>query len=200
MAEMSNGAEPRVVHVDARQIRALAHPLRVQLLGALRTSGPATATELAAELDTNTGATSYHLRQLAEVGLVVEEPAEGAGRRRYWRAAHDVSSWQTTDFEGDPEARAAADWLQGRQFQFVAEFAQRWIAVQHDRPREWRAAVDFSDTLLTLSPAQLRALNDELWAVIKRYRDADVPEAPDAPAAEQVILFVAGFPLVPGAR
>ncbi|PMR60291.1 MULTISPECIES: ArsR/SmtB family transcription factor [Micromonospora] len=197
MCEMSNGAEPKIVHVDARQIRALAHPLRVQLLGVLRTNGPATATDLAAELDTNTGATSYHLRQLAEVGLVVEEPAEGAGRRRYWRAAHDVSSWQSTDFEDDPEARAAADWLQGRHFQFVAEFAQRWTAVQHDRPREWRQAVDFSDTLLTLSPAQLRALNDDLRAVVRRYRDSAEPSAPDA---EQVILFLAGFPLVRDAR
>ncbi|RIV37803.1 ArsR/SmtB family transcription factor [Micromonospora radicis] len=191
MEKKPSGAEPRVVHVDARQIRALAHPLRVQLLGALRTNGPATATDLAAELDTNTGATSYHLRQLAEVGLVVEEPAEGGGRRRYWRAAHDISSWQPTDFEGDPEAQAAADWVQSRHFQYVAEYAQRWVAVQHDRPREWREAVDFSDALLTLTPSQLRALNEELWAVVKRYRDA-----PAAPDAEQVILFAAGFPLV----
>ncbi|WBB52235.1 helix-turn-helix domain-containing protein [Verrucosispora sp. WMMD573] len=195
MEDASTNIEPSVVHVDARQIRALAHPLRVQLLGALRIGGPATATDLAAELDTNTGATSYHLRHLAEVGLVVEEPAEGVGRRRYWRAAHDISSWQPTDFEDDPQARDAADWVQRRHFQFVAEFAQRWVGVQHDRPREWRQAVDFSDALLTLSPAQLRALNDELSAVIKRYRDA-----PAGPDAAQVILFVAGFPLVRDAR
>ncbi|GIJ22695.1 ArsR/SmtB family transcription factor [Micromonospora lutea] len=190
-------AKPSVVNVNAAQIRALAHPLRARLLGALRVSGPATATDLAAELDTNTGATSYHLRQLAEVGLVVEEPAEGGGRRRFWRAAHDVSSWQTTDFEDDPEARAASDWVQGNHLRLMAEFAQRWIAVQHERPREWREAVDFSDALLTLSPAQLRALHDELWAVLKRYRDSDAPAEPDA---EQVILFIAGFPYVATAR
>jgi len=63
--------EQREVHLDARQIRVLAHPLRFRLLGRLRLDGPATATGLARALETNTGATSYHLRQLADVGLVV---------------------------------------------------------------------------------------------------------------------------------
>ena len=49
----------------------LAHPLRSRLLDELRLSGPATATTLAAVLHTNSGATSYHLRKLAEVALVV---------------------------------------------------------------------------------------------------------------------------------
>ena len=71
----------------------LAHPLRLRLLGRLRTDGPATATALAEKLGTNTGATSYHLRQLAEVGLVAEDPDLGTGRQRWWRARHDVSSW-----------------------------------------------------------------------------------------------------------
>ena len=85
----------------------LAHPLRMRLLGALRVNGPATATTLAELLGTNTGATSYHLRQLAEVGLVAEDPDRGTGRQRWWRAAHDVTNWEPTDFDDDPDARAA---------------------------------------------------------------------------------------------
>ena len=49
---------PRTVRIDSRQMRAMAHPLRLRLLGRLRTDGPATATALAEKLATNTGATS----------------------------------------------------------------------------------------------------------------------------------------------
>ena len=75
------------VHLSSRQIRVLAHPLRVRLLGRLRGDGPATATQLAGVLGTNTGATSYHLRQLADAGLVVEEDRPGGGRQRRWSLA-----------------------------------------------------------------------------------------------------------------
>ena len=63
----------------------LAHPLRSRLLAQLRLHGPATATDLADVLDTNTGATSYHLRKLESVGLVTDT-GTGEGKRRVWEA------------------------------------------------------------------------------------------------------------------
>ena len=55
---------------DIAGLRALSHPVRLRMLGLLRTEGPATATTLAQRLDLNTGATSYHLRQLAQHGFI----------------------------------------------------------------------------------------------------------------------------------
>ena len=76
-------------HPDARSLRGLAHPLRLQLLGLLRSDGPATATQLAVRTGQSSGATSYHLRQLAAYGFVIEDAERTTGRReRYWRAAH----------------------------------------------------------------------------------------------------------------
>ena len=66
-------------------------------------------TALAEKLGTNTGATSYHLRQLAEVGLVAEDPDRGTSRQRWWQAAHDMSHFDPTDFDdrpGRPRRRA----------------------------------------------------------------------------------------------
>ena len=54
-------------------LKALSHPVRLRMLGLLRTEGPATATTLAARLGLNTGATSYHLRQLAQHGFIVDD-------------------------------------------------------------------------------------------------------------------------------
>src|SRR5215213_4648029 len=94
--------ELRVLHPTAEQLQALAHPLRSRLLGALRFHGPATSTALAARLGTNSGATSYHLRQLAEVGLVEDDEERSNGRDRWWRAAHDMTQWRSEEFE-DPD-------------------------------------------------------------------------------------------------
>ncbi|MGO1167099.1 MAG: winged helix-turn-helix domain-containing protein, partial [Janibacter sp.] len=50
--------------------RLLAHPLRSRILAHLRLHGGATAADLARALSSNTGASSYHARVLAEAGLV----------------------------------------------------------------------------------------------------------------------------------
>ena len=49
--------------------RALAHPLRVRLLGEL-TAREASPVELARQLDERLGAVSYHVRVLADAGLI----------------------------------------------------------------------------------------------------------------------------------
>ncbi|GAA3342782.1 helix-turn-helix domain-containing protein [Amorphoplanes nipponensis] len=184
--------EPTLVHLDGKQIRVLAHPLRSRLLGRLRLDGPATATRLAESLGTNTGATSYHLRQLADVGLVTEETAAGRGRERWWRAAHDMSSWQRDAFAGDADAVEAADWLDSNALHMFVARAERW---QRARPAEsaaWRSAAGFSDYILNLGTEQLNALTAELDAVIERHRA--LGEAEPAPDARQVLLYLYAVP------
>ncbi|MEV2240920.1 helix-turn-helix domain-containing protein [Micromonospora sp. NPDC049891] len=184
---------PRQVWLDHRQVRVLAHPLRARLLSALRVKGPATATTLAGLLDTNTGATSYHLRQLAEVGLVVEEPDRGTARQRWWRAAHEVTSWENTDFDDDPDARAAMEWIQAEQVRLFVEYTERWFAVRDEWSPEWRDAFGMSDAFMTIPATRLKELQEELWRTLERYRaEAD----PDEPGAEQVQIFLASLPLL----
>ncbi|MEE6261864.1 ArsR/SmtB family transcription factor [Plantactinospora sonchi] len=197
------GTEPSQVHLDVAQIRVLAHPLRARLLSALRSAGPATATRLAQALDTNTGATSYHLRQLADAGLVEEEVERGTGRQRWWRAAHQLSHWRPTDFDQHPDARAAADWLYRYALRVHADQAERWVENQQEFPVEWREAAGLSDYLLRLTPGQLQQLSDELHAVLDRYRHAlvsvDDPaqqEQTEEPGGtERVLLYLHAFPV-----
>ena len=141
---------------------------------------------------TNTGKTSYHFRKLAEVGLVVEEPDRGNARDRWWKAAHDVSSWSPADFADDPDASAAGDWLLGQVAQIYAERVQKWLAARQDWSGEWRAASDMSDLWLRLRPERLRALNDDLLAVVDRYlADQDPVGDPDA---VQCTVLINSFP------
>jgi predicted ArsR family transcriptional regulator len=184
--------ELRQVHLDARQIRVLAHPLRARLLGQLRLDGPATATMLASTLSTNTGATSYHLRQLAEAGLVEEDHHASHGRERWWRSAHDMTSWHRDTYAGDPDATAAADWLASYQMKNFAERAAAWQRAVPHESAEWREAARVSDYYLTVNPGQLDALLDELDAVVDRYREST--SAAPAPDARQVLIYLAGLP------
>ena len=184
--------ELRHVHLDAGQIRVLAHPLRARLLAELRYDSPATATRLAEVLGTNTGATSYHLRRLADVGLVLEEKSAGRGRERWWRSAHDVSVWHRDQYTDDPDAMAAADWLNSYAARGLAARVEAWHREAAAEPAEWRAAADFSDYILTLNAEQLVALTGELDAVIERHR-RETSAAP-APDARQVLLYVYSLP------
>ncbi len=69
---------------DPRTMRALAHPVRLALLEALRREGPLTATRAAELLDDSPGNMSWHLQTLAKYGFV-EEAGGGRGRSRPWR-------------------------------------------------------------------------------------------------------------------
>jgi DNA-binding transcriptional ArsR family regulator len=168
----------RNIRLDSAAVRVLAHPLRSRLLSALRLHGPATATELADRLDTNTGATSYHLRKLESVGLV-EDTEEGEGKRRLWRAASESHSWTPSDFEGDEDAETSLGWLTRDYVRIAADHMQRWFDVEHAWPIEWRDVLGVSDDHVLATPAQARALHEEINAVVQRFREAGAND-PDA--------------------
>lgn len=178
-------------HLDSARVRCLAHPLRSRLLATLRLDGPSTSTTLAQRLDTNTGATSYHLRRLAEVGLVEEVPDRGTARERWWQAAHAYTSWNETEFEGDPTDRAAADWLIGQHNRVTSGWRDDWLATRHSYSKAWREAASRSDHLLELTPAQLHELNADVLAVLDAYREAGPSDTHDV---QRVVVLIEGFP------
>lgn len=178
-----------VATVDSARLHVLAHPLRTQLVGLLRREGPATATTLAHRLGTNSGQTSYHLRQLAEVGLVEEDTARGNGRDRWWRAAHDSTSWSSVQFRADATDQAADDWLVGYHARLHARWLQDWLDTRDEWADAWLEASDMSDFRLRLTPERATDLTRELHAVIERYRDHD-----DESGGEWFTVLVHAFP------
>jgi DNA-binding transcriptional ArsR family regulator len=173
-----------VSQLDERAIRVLAHPLRSRLLGRLRLRGAATATELAAALQTNTGATSYHLRALESVGLVTDT-GQGAGRRRVWRAATDFHSWTKADFADDEDALTALDWIQRDYIRQFAHRAEEWLDAQDAWSADWVDAAGLGDDVITVTPAHVKELEQEVAALLDRYRTRGVGDA----TAERVHVF-----------
>jgi DNA-binding transcriptional ArsR family regulator len=146
-------------------LRALSHPVRLRILGLLRLDGPATATSLAARLDLNSGATSYHLRQLATHGFVVDAPERGNGRDRWWQAAHR-STLTTPETEATPEGRDAADAFGQAVAVVHTEQLQRAVEERPLLPDAWRRASTLSDWQLRLTPRRAEELLTALVALV----------------------------------
>lgn len=191
---MDTTPPPTGMHLDDRAVRVLAHPLRSRLLGALRLHGPATATELAAALDTNSGATSYHLRALEGVGLVTDT-GEGTGRRRVWRASTDHHSWTTSDFAGDEDAQTALGWLRRDYIRQFATRAERWLDAEAAWPAEWIDRLGLDDSLVTVTAAQLAEFHAEFDALVEKYRTAGTGEGTGEGAARRVHVVLQTMPV-----
>ena len=179
----------RDVVLDARRLKALAHPMRIKIVGLLRLHGPATATALADRLNVNTGATSYHLRELAKAGMVVEDEARGNARDRWWRSVYQSSFLDDPDMLST-EPDAVLGYLRGVA-QLNAEEMFRHVEELPGLPPEWVEASTISDFNFRLTAEQADALREELLAVLVRYRtDADAePIAGSRQVAVQVQLF-----------
>jgi len=178
---MSESETPNdVVTLDAQSLRALSHPLRVHLLGLLRTHGPSTATKLAERTGHSSGLTSYHLRQMAAAGLVAEVEQSG-GRQRWWRAAHQASHLEPgTDPELAEQYLHAVVRAHARRADTYLEEAITWSP-------EWQRGADFSDWVMYLTPAETERLGTDIAALVKRYRR-------EGTGTQRVALQIALFP------
>ncbi|HET8601786.1 MAG TPA: winged helix-turn-helix domain-containing protein [Segeticoccus sp.] len=179
----------RDVVVDGGVLRALAHPLRSKLLALLRQYGPSTATALAERLGVNSGATSYHLRQLAEAGLVVEDAERGNARERWWKAAHRSTYFDEKLFESEPELASA---FLGSVAQGHAQNMALAIEQMPTMSEDWRAAVDLSDFAFHLTAAQLKEMLEQIREVLDRYRTDE--DDPQPEGARRVVVQLQAFP------
>jgi DNA-binding transcriptional ArsR family regulator len=151
---------------DPRALRALAHPLRLSLLGLLRSEGPLTATQAGELVGESSASCSFHLRQLAKYGLV-EEAGGGRGRERPWRATAmftDVPS--VTD---SPELAAASGLFRSIVAERYYEEMMAWAEARADEPAEWQQAALFGDIWLYLTPAELTELGEQVDRLFDRY-------------------------------
>jgi DNA-binding transcriptional ArsR family regulator len=156
-------------------LKALSHPGRLRMLGLLRSEGPATATTLATRLGLNTGATSYHLRQLEKHGFVVEDAERGNGRDRWWRAAH-----ATTRTDLVPASPEHHDTHEAYLHAVAVVSHERLLRSLEERqllPEPWREIGDLSDWTLRLTPQRAEALVDAVHALIEEYAEDDDPRA-----------------------
>lgn len=183
------------VELGPRGMRALAHPVRLAILSRLQSGGPSTATALAPHVGATPSVTSWHLRHLAEHGLVRDAEVESDGRQRWWEAVG--SGFR---FTPDEAGLDAASLLNRTMMEQAADLPERWAReVEPLLEVEWRRSAGLSNTTVELTAdelAQVEASIEELLApYVLRKAAAVRPEGarrvrmmryvlPEAPTAE----------------
>jgi DNA-binding transcriptional ArsR family regulator len=165
---------------DPQAMRALAHPVRLAALSYLQKNGPATATQLSEHVGASPSVTSWHLRHLAEFGLVVDvPPPSGTDRRqRWWNAVARGFRYEMPD---TPEGAEAGRLLRTEILNQVLEAAQQWLVeTEPNLDAEWSRLAGSANTLLPLTPAEAEALESAIEQLMAPYiQRRDAGETPD---------------------
>jgi DNA-binding transcriptional ArsR family regulator len=178
---------------DPKALRALAHPIRLQLVGQLRIHGQLTATQAAELLGESSASCSFHLRQLAKYGLV-EEAGGGHGRERPWRATTMFTSWP--DAAEDPKVDAAADLLNGVIAEQYHESLMRWLATKPDEPEAWQQAAQFGDTVIYVTARELAELAERTRELVDTFLNRHSDPALRPPGARLVSYLHIAHPVM----
>ncbi|WIB79019.1 helix-turn-helix domain-containing protein [Curtobacterium sp. MCPF17_002] len=179
--------ERRVTLTDPAVVDALAHPVRLDVLGYLMSSGPATASQCARAVGDTPSNCSYHLRVLAALGLV-EPDDSGDGRSRPWRAT--ITGF-TVESDGPGEVPGTAEML-AASVELDHHLVREYLRGRESVPDEWRRADMHGTYGLALSPAELIEVERQLDAVLRPYLRPTRTDAPDD--AEYVHVSINAFP------
>ncbi len=159
--------------LDAGALRALAHPLRVQIFDILSQYGPQTASSLAALTGESSGSTSYHLRALARQNLIREVADRGNGRDRWWERPRGGIEMSNPDVARTPAGRASMQVVLTETLNRRHQQLMHWAATaMDDEPEQWRNGAMISTGTARLTPAQMEALSRRLQDIIDETVDA----------------------------
>jgi hypothetical protein len=176
---------------DPTVMRALAHPVRMALIELVGVHPTLTATQASEALGESPANCAFHLRTLAKYGFL-EEAGGGRGRERPWKASAKSHRIRLRSSDVDSEQAQVA----------VGAFEQvwydRWFArirevfVKRRWSPEWEGAAGSSHTLTFLTPAELRAVRDEIDAIVVRHVDErrlDPAQRPPGAIPVEVVYF-----------
>lgn len=176
-------AEPR--HPDARtattaMMKAYAHPLRRRIAKAVAARGHARAADIAADLDLPANSVSFHLRVLADAGLIEEAPEHARDKRdRVWKGVE--GSWTV----GSPEHPFADEQVGTALMASLADDhvellrrVMRW-APEYTSGRDAATHGTFSQRNLRLTEAQFIEIEKRIDEVITEVAATTDPDDPD---------------------
>ena len=178
-------ASPKIT--DPKALRALAHPLRWQLLEILGREGTATATQCAKETGESVANCSYHLNMLAKYHFV-EQAEGGQGREKPWRAVN--TSVQVTTEGMDTDGAIAAQAASGAFLDYELNQIKERHLTAHLEPPEWRRAVGVDNTHEFLTAEEVDELRDSVRDLMDKFRERRTnPELRPAGARSVTLFF-----------
>lgn len=193
----STGSNEPHSSITRDQMRAMAHPVRLNLLAALSQRGTARAVDLSNDLGIPANNLSYHLRILARGGAIEECPERARDKRdRVWRVAKSALS------RNDPENQepsyldatyqltlAGLDWVREA---WATEAADRMAG--NSSPQHH---VSIANTPLRITSDQAKALRKELNELIAKYESLASTSGENSVPEADTLTYIATTSLVP---
>lgn len=150
-------SEPGSFLIDSpAALKAIAHPLRQQILFELAVRESARAADLAQALGQPANSISFHLRTLAKAGMIVEAPELANDRRdRVWRRAADA-------FEIDRKLPGSSSALAP-----ILDWLRATIEAEPDEGSH----VQFNASPILLTKEEAKKFGSELAEVVERWHE-----------------------------
>ncbi|HEY6277905.1 MAG TPA: helix-turn-helix domain-containing protein [Streptosporangiaceae bacterium] len=171
---------------DPRALRALAHPLRWQLIDLIGSETTATATRCAEVLGESVASCSYHLGILGKYGYIELVPGQ-AGKEKPWRLASQQQNLDPggLDTEGALAAKAAAEAFLDHELARLKQLLHR-LGLE---PEPWRAASLLIGSTTWMTADELRDISDQLKQLLLTHRERAADPVSRPPGAREVRLF-----------
>lgn len=179
--------------LDAGALKALSHPMRVEIYDIIGQYGPQTASSLAARLGESSGITSYHLRALAQHDLIREVTGRGTARERWWGRPVGRISLGGPGAHDTPAARTASRIVTSELYERRNAQLREFLAREEEEPAGWENTAMLATATARLTADQLRLLGEQISALVteavETHRDQDGPDV------RRIALRVDLFPL-----
>lgn len=172
------------------RIRALAHPLRLEILDLLDSLGEATATECAAATGQTVANCSFHLRTLARYGFVEEAPRRG--RQRPWRGV--PGGYDLRPDVDSSEAVRASDELALLTVEREHARLRAFYSGARAEPAPWRRAASMITETVWATPAELATLMDRIDDLVAPLAERAAAERPAGSRPARVLAAVTPEP------
>lgn len=182
---------------DARALKALAHPVRMRLIGELASRGSSRAVDLAKTIDEPANSVSFHLRQLARYGLVVEDTERGTdARERWWQlpsgSGFEVNLEELRALPGGPEAVGVFK-------QLTESTAHALVTAAYSHPENPKGKTKswVSDVAMHLSKQEVDEFLEEQLELITRWmqRSRELADAGDGVERHTYYGLMVGAPI-----
>lgn len=183
----------------AKALRVMANPLRMRIMGVLRTYGSQTVGQLADKLDEAPGGISYHLSQLADAGMAERAGQENGDRRKsWWKASASSTVVSPSDIEYIDNETVG---LFRKSVEISYESAyMRYLDSVNFLPRHWAEAGTSNDHLIDLTAQELTAMVQELEEVILKWsqlHEGTAKKKKAEPDTAKVAVILQAFRWIP---
>lgn len=156
---------------DPAMLRALAHPLRVEMLSVIDELGEATATQIADKVGESPSNCSFHLRTLAKAGFI--ERAEAQGTSKPWRAVHDSRDLRPE--VDNPESVRTSASIAAIYVQHEANRVVDFLTKHGLGDPVWLPGITVNSSAFWATPEELAELATEITHLVDRFRGRKDP-------------------------